>query len=194
MIIKKKRIIFIHINRTGGSSIDSILSSFFNIDIFKRHQSVQEIIERMGISDYRKFYTFTIVRNPWDRLVSKYLWSLQCTKTLNNKTTFKYYVNNISFFRKKERRKRFDAFWDQLSWITHKDEIVVNDVFRFENFRSNAKKIFNKIGVKKYHIPHKKKTNRKHYSLYYNDDIKKKVSELYRRDIDYFDYQFEDKR
>ncbi len=75
MILKKPKLLFIHIPRTGGSSIEN----FFNFrpcaqmdNKSSRHLTLEECEEFCRIEDYFKF---TIVRNPWDRLLSWFLWS-----------------------------------------------------------------------------------------------------------------------
>jgi hypothetical protein len=75
MILPDKKIIFIHIPRTGGTSVEK----YFNFKYeagwkpkTAQHLTLQEYSEHYDTDNYFKF---TIVRNPWDRLMSWYLWS-----------------------------------------------------------------------------------------------------------------------
>ena len=40
-------------------------------------------------------------------------------------------------------------------------------------------------------LPHKNKTDHKHYSAYYNDKTKEIIAEVFREDVDKFNYSFE---
>lgn len=75
MIVEKSKILFVHIPRTGGSSVEKFFDYKFNGKWNTRnaqHCTLQEYSEDYDLEDY---FTFTIVRNPWDRLLSWYLWS-----------------------------------------------------------------------------------------------------------------------
>jgi len=75
MILHDKKIIFIHIPRTGGTSVEEYFQ-FKHQHGWKpdtaQHLTLKEYSDHYDVEDYFKF---TIVRNPWDRLVSWYLWS-----------------------------------------------------------------------------------------------------------------------
>jgi len=75
MILEKPKILFIHIPRTGGSSIEKFFNFVPSGDHYKKqtqHSTLEEYAEHC---DVEKYFKFTIVRNPWDRLLSWYLWS-----------------------------------------------------------------------------------------------------------------------
>ena len=75
MILPRKKIIFIHIPRTGGTSVEK----YFNFKheagwkpATAQHFTLEEYSKHY---DLDKYFKFSIVRNPWDRLMSWYLWS-----------------------------------------------------------------------------------------------------------------------
>ena len=75
MILEKPKILFVHIPRTGGSSIEKFFDFTPKLDHYKKqtqHSTLQEYSEHC---DVKKYFKFTVVRNPWDRLLSWYLWS-----------------------------------------------------------------------------------------------------------------------
>ena len=81
---KKTNFVFIHINKTGGTSIAKNLG-FFS----KRHYSVREVQKIIGF-DWHDAFTFTVVRNPYDRIVSQFEHA-----RMNNHSNIR--TNNISF-------------------------------------------------------------------------------------------------
>ena len=69
MVNHKHKFVFIHIPKTGGTSIESIFIDNANIkDVNGKHDMVSDI----GSVFLKKYFTFTFVRNPWDRMVSYY--------------------------------------------------------------------------------------------------------------------------
>ena len=75
MVLEDKKIIFVHIPRTGGTSIENFFdfkgTDFGNPET-AQHQTIKEYKKNYNI---KKYFTFTFVRNPWDRLVSWYIWT-----------------------------------------------------------------------------------------------------------------------
>ena len=58
---------FIHINKTGGSSIRQALG------VPQQHITASNLIKEVGLKRWKSRFTFSVVRNPWDRVVSLYL-------------------------------------------------------------------------------------------------------------------------
>ena len=77
MILHKEKILFIHIPRTGGSSVEKYFS-FSGDSNLKKIDTAQHVTLKEYCDSYEnldEYYKFSIVRNPWDRLVSWYIWS-----------------------------------------------------------------------------------------------------------------------
>jgi len=71
MISDKFKCIFIHIPKTAGSSIEL----FFDEYPEEQHVLATKCISLYGKQKWSKYYRFAFVRNPWDRIVSWFLWS-----------------------------------------------------------------------------------------------------------------------
>mmetsp|Transcript_39310 Transcript_39310/g.64313 ORF Transcript_39310/g.64313 Transcript_39310/m.64313 type:complete len:267 (-) Transcript_39310:9-809(-) len=65
---EEKRFIFIHVPKTGGSSIERM---FFNRCLDSEHKCLKDY---MRCYRYRQFYTFAFVRNPYLRAISMYIY------------------------------------------------------------------------------------------------------------------------
>ena len=82
----KKKIIFLHIPKTGGTTIERL----FNINLFHssrpderpslQHLTCNMLCEKMGKSKYDSYYKFTFIRNPWARILSTYFGAKHCPR------------------------------------------------------------------------------------------------------------------
>ena len=94
MISYDKKFIFIHINKTAGSSIEQALNSYgekrivpknntdFKMSKQSQHFNYKEYREFLG-ADYDDYFKFTVIRNPFDRIVSYYFGLNAITNVLN---------------------------------------------------------------------------------------------------------------
>ena len=75
-----KEIIFLHIPKTGGTTISKIFDVPFLHDPnpgttpTPQHLTCGMLRERVGDEKYDSYYKFTFVRNPWSRILSSYFW------------------------------------------------------------------------------------------------------------------------
>ena len=185
------KFIFVHIQKTAGSSIRNRLMKIpKTYDICGYH---------CFISQYKypnEYFKFAFVRNPWDRLVSWY----NMFKTKSSTGNFRPYMmkdtKNFSDFLNKQNiiidgSEKKSITFNQLDYLSDKDGNVVMDyIGRFENLKYDLNEIAKKIGVNELSIPHVNKTNHGHYREYYNDEDREKVAQMYKRDIEYFGYKF----
>ena len=185
---KKTNFVFIHINKTAGTSIND------NIKMYaKPHYTVKEVQEKIGL-DWFHAFTFTVVRNPYDRVVSQYVY--------RKKYNFENIrTNNISFdewvkFTYKEKRPEFRKdrrkfFSTQKEWLLNKmGKIDIDYIIRFENLNEDYKVVQEKIGIKK-KLQHYNKTERKPYKNYYSAESKKIIEDYFKDDFEEFNYKYE---
>ena len=75
MISDDHRFIFVHINKTGGTSIEKVfVPQADQKDVRYKHASAAYYRRKFPIRFWR-YFKFAFVRNPWDWLVSRYHWS-----------------------------------------------------------------------------------------------------------------------
>jgi hypothetical protein len=72
-----------------------------------------------------------------------------------------------------------------------KGDLLVDFLGRFENLGSDLLKVYDELGIELKTIPHENRSVRGHYSSFYTPKTKMIVEERFKRDIEYFGYEFE---
>jgi hypothetical protein len=82
MISDRLRFVFVHIPRTAGTSVETALAPYArgeidftahqNTVLDHKHATAAELRELVGAATWRRYFTFSIVRDPWARMHSDY--------------------------------------------------------------------------------------------------------------------------
>ena len=197
MISHKHKCIFIHIPRTAGTSFEvAINSEPYNYSDFKfKHltASYAKILYKEYWDDYFKF---SIVRNPWSRMVSMCKYSFYGCSIKDGKIDVNEYMTRWPVI---EIDNRTDCH------INHNNIIYDNSVYKnllsndldfvgkFENLEEDYLFVNQSIGLGSKDFPYwhaNKSSNKKHYTEYYDEETRKIVAEKYAKDIEMFGYKF----
>ena len=190
-----------HINRTAGTSLEAALGGRKPKPFHpEKHMDCNSMIKLYGKNLWRDYFTFSIVRNPWDRMVSMFTWRKKIG-ILPEKLSFESFVMNWNEWKIHRNKKLKNPNLDtskldrtglleqpQLSWFN--GELNFDFVARFENIQEDFSYICDRLNLKM-QLPHEHKTNHKHYSLHYNTATKKEVEKIWIEDIDHFKYKFD---
>ena len=178
--------VFIHINKTAGTSIKKALWIPFE------HKTALEKIEELGRERWDSRRTFTAVRNPWDKVVSNYHYRVKTNQTGlgTNTIPFPEWVKRTYGEQDPFYLDQHKMFMPQVDWISDENgEIIVDEIVHFENLAPEFNAVMQKLG-KKVTLPHINKTNRKNYQDYYDDESIEVIRQWFQRDIDTFGYTF----
>ena len=204
MISHINKFVFIHIPKCAGTSIDSCLFKFCDLydetysyrDIWERydkleqqkHESIRYYFKKQNLNDYFKF---TFVRNPWDKILSMYLFRQKEYNVypMSFERFVKIRVNRWNTLSKKHWKSNHNSI--QYNWLCNRNgEMSMDFIGRFENLQEDFSIVCDKIGIPKQQLPHKNTTNHKHYTEYYDDETRQIVAKKYAKDIEYFGYKF----
>lgn len=180
MISHSHNFLFIQIPKTSTSSIHNSLAQYMKYDYSKigRHSKYLEAAEFYPES--KNYFKFAFVRNPWDRLLSFYFFR----KTDRAKIKIPDDLSLKEFILTESGQIKFN----QYSYIDGFDENSF--IGRFENLQRDFNIVCDKIGISRQQLPHTNKTNHKHYTEYYDNEMREIVAEKYAKDIEYFGYEF----
>jgi len=202
MISHKHKFVFIHIPKTGGTSIwralkPTVKDLRYLGHVDKEHKQHGPLIQECLKNNY---FVSTCVRNPWDVMVSNYFYirkdgsfwhssdgstryKLKVDHSLVKKLSFKQFIKKL------EQGKIKDKFVvrSQSSWI---NGIDMDDIIRFENINEGFRKICNKLELPNISLPKLNATEHKPYWEYYDDESQKLIANKYKDDIEQFGYEF----
>jgi len=201
MISPNKKFIFTHIGRTGGASIEEVLSDVgfkkpHLIDLyseraklvnFEASQHWKSTEERFVVGEdiWNEYFKFTIVRNPWDRLVSQYFGHV--IHEIPGMSIDEYFLRSF-VYNKYHDFKRFVQ--PCTNWISDKGNILVDYVGRFETLQDDFNVICDKIGIEHRILSQMGNSKKEHYRNYYNDYTAELVYNEFKSDIEEFGYEF----
>lgn len=194
MISRSLKTIFVHINKTGGTSVESAF--VIQRDMRFSDQILPwQIREKVGSTDWDKSFKFAFVRNPWDRFVSEYFFrrdSNLCPRFLRHSLPFEAFVQNRLEMLQNPSSPQSEIirFRSQILWLTDKNgDLVVDYIGTFEDIAHSFDYVCQRIGTK-LRLNHHNATKHEHYTKYYNDETYEIVRNLHLEDIEAFGYEF----
>ncbi len=206
MISDQYRCIFVHIPKSGGTSIEDVIwplprceSDLWMgfIDAYHnkyqtgglQHLTAAQIRTEVGEMRFAAYWRFSIVRNPFDRLVSQYA-SMPKRPDLCEfigfapDGDFSAYLDAIA-------RKPHVQWMSQVAFLTGDDgALLVDTLYRYETFAQGAVAIFARLGLAARHIPHANRGDRGPYQDYYGAAERRFVAEMFAADLARFGYRF----
>jgi hypothetical protein len=201
MISFQKRFLFVHIPKTAGNSIQSILRDYSEDELvalrgeqdgierfglrnpkykIKKHSTLAEYKAALGEVQFGDLYKFTCVRNPWDRMVSYYFTPTQSPETWDRKQFRRIISKAVSvadYLRLDQGKK--DPFSN------------VDYIMRFENLADDFRTVCETLGILPVTLPQYNRSSREHYSKYYDDELRELVRARFAAEIERFGYIFE---
>jgi len=207
--------IFIHIPKTAGNSIISKISETYPVSTITNnrtsknnyHSTIRDA--ELQIGNIVNYYKFTVVRNPWDRVTSWFLFRKQILekalaarnrgakfkKIAGDKNSIITELNAMNKGLETWLLSYKDQPWDftwfaisnqQSDWISN---FKFDKIVRYETLIKDLKLIpfteFDKLPAN-----NRSQNSKQSYREFYNDSAKKLVGSLYEKDIDTFKYLF----
>jgi len=166
------------------------LDDNISTEAIKENGYVQKVTDRsnklikFNILKNKGYKIFTICRNPYSRVVSDYRFEYKTGVLVQRHITFEDYIGRIESRKFGYMTIRNCTQWD--NFLMDK----VDELIRYENFVEEFKeKILDPIGVD-IELPVLQYGGKYNYRDYYNEDLKERVYNLYKIDIDNLGYKF----
>ena len=178
---------FVHINKTGGTSVVRALGIRF------QHLTAQEMRQKLGDDRWEGRYTFSFVRNPWDRVVSLYHFRVKTNQTGLGENPIPFSDWTRLCFRDRDPAyyNKPKMFAPQTEWLAGPaGGIDVDFVGRFERLNDDFAIAAEAIGKPGIALPHLKSSSRGDYRTYYDADAIQVVGDAFASDVTTFGYDF----
>lgn len=188
-----RRCIFVHIPKCAGSSLAQGLLGQRNIGHIPIYWHQLASPER-----FDSYFKFAFVRNPWDRLVSAYLY-LQRGGAARRDRDWSRMVQRFAGFEQfveqwlsPENARRSLLFLPQHEFIRDRFGLPgVDFIGRFENLAKDFASVAACLAVPARLPEINRSADRSPYQDYYSEASRERVAEVYAGDIQWFGYRFD---
>ncbi|MBL8545610.1 MAG: sulfotransferase family 2 domain-containing protein [Hyphomonadaceae bacterium] len=206
MISDQHRAIFIHIQKTGGTSVSLALGG--GRREARKHWTAQELRRAIEPSVWATYYKFAFVRNPWARLLS--WWTMLDAQrerfeagqsenplvlaALPQCRTFTDFLERMDDDVVSPKSGHRTNIWrNQIDYLIDANgALLVDFVGRTETLAQDIEQIRPHLAAPLGAIGHENAFERSHYSEIYTPALRALVAERYASDIAHFGYTFAD--
>jgi len=153
------------------------------------HANARWARRNLGAKRYDQAFSFALVRNPYDRAVSRYEYVRQNANHHNNakfqNMTFEEFVDDEKLRNRLISRTQFSEVSDRAG------RVIVSKIYRFEAITDAILDICERLDTPKPDVvPHQNSSRRQSYQTYFTPAIRAKFEDIYAQDIAFFEYSF----
>ena len=209
MVSHEARVVFVHVQKTGGSTIDAYLRAALpdgqgvSTGGRGRHARLRQILQKNP--DLTHYWIFGFVRNPWARLLSWHSMIVrrsEAARAGDQEATRRIERNDLWGTVIRDY-PHFDTFvlrgldeipeirWPQVSYLRSKGRIA-DFIGRQESFEADMRAVIARIGIE---VPAdvsriNAAPERPDYRDVYTPVMRDKVTHVFKRDLRAFSYEF----
>ncbi len=202
LISDKHRMLFVHVQKTGGVSMDRMLRAHIDDirSVAARHATLGRILE--VAPELHTYWTFGFVRNPWVRMVS--WWSMieswnkhngpASGKDLSGKKLNKFWLatgeyDDFEEFVTRGPDEHLRLRTPQIDFLTTANRRA-DFIGRTETFNADLRAVLARFELPM--IEPERHNTSKHgsHEAFYNPTTRKRVGDIFARDVELFDYSF----
>lgn len=202
LISDSHRMLFVHVQKTGGAAIDRHLRTLVDDGRTnrERHSTLAQILRKEP--SLHGYWTFGFVRNPWVRMVS--WWAMiERWNARNGPRSGKDHGDRRlnDFWLESDKYQDFEQFVlqgteDHRRLRTPQIAFLVTPhrradfIGRTETFNQDVRAVLARLDLP-LDVPGKHNASEHgHHQEFYNDATRRRVAEIFAKDIDLFGYTF----
>lgn len=202
VLLKEKNLLFLHVPKTAGGSISRLLrlkadAVLYPVsDMTIAEPCVVQLAKQLD-RPLKTFRSIAFVRNPWDWAVSGYIHVTKNRPAFVNPPSFREFVRGewenpsiLQYPHKFNTPAAYVAYHTEITQWAHlfssETELSLDAICRFERLEEEVKRVFGQDAV----LPHANRSDRDHYSKYYDDETRALVASRNVNLIERFGYEF----
>jgi hypothetical protein len=207
--IRKVGLWFVDIPRTGSTSVKKSLGDIYGgeyrkgweretdkkirSNFFSDHKDAQYMKKSLSPKIWDELFSFSIVRNPWDRFLSLYRFR-QASREIDKGLDFKSYVLSLKNVRYRDKNSPFCAPHYHMSMsdflLDNSNNLLVKKVFLFEERSSFIDELSETMNLNLADFHKETLSCGKSYKEFYDDESSSVINDFYADDIVNFNYKF----
>jgi len=206
-----RRFLFIHVDKAAGASIQAALRKYApqeNRDVLRRRlvwlgalNRLAGLYRRIQFSEhvnastmrgclppemYRSMFKFAFVRNPWDRLVSRYSYLLRVQEHPRHR-----HVAQLAGFAEYLEWEIHRGKMHQYKYVTgHDGKLIVDFIGKFENLHADFARVCAHLEIEA-ELSKLNASLHRDYRQYYTPETRDRVAREFFRDVELFGYEFD---
>lgn len=206
MISLSNNFLFIHLPKTGGNSLQAALEKYSDDEIVIRHAS-QDGIERFSIRNEKlgvekhatlgrykevfgsqvcnQLYTFTVIRNPWDRAMSHYF-SPHLANLTWDRARFINVVDTMPTL-----RQFIGEEGNQVGNDSVELDDFVDKILTFEKLQEDFEDVCARLNLPPLKLPFRNASGKPPYHSHYDDELIQIIAARFADEIAFGGYEFE---
>lgn len=189
---------FVHVPKTGGQSIVTEIGRQIgqeNMHGRYGHVSGSSVIVDYGRERWDTLFSFSVVRNPYDRLLSLYNFCMQIHKDPNftpSNMPFETWVKYVLIDKTQQVMRIYNHIRPMTEWVYSLGELVVGHIGRFEMLQESWEEIAKKLNLEVTKLPHVNASKHEQYVVEYekSPELIDIVGKFYEEDLKTFGYSF----
>lgn len=204
IISHSKRFIFFAVPKTGTHAVRELLYPFMDEDDWEQqalfeqkrlpipelariqhgHLSVRDVKPYLAENQWRAYFKFGFVRNPFDRFISI------CFFLNRNNPEFR--ENSLAWMKAALHRAQFCRRVlvrpQYLQLINGSGELALDYIGRYEHFQASIDAICSSLSFPKQTLSVKNKSEHEAFDSYYDEELYELVKVFYGKDLEIFNY------
>lgn len=180
-VCEQRKFIYMKPAKTAGTTIlRHILEPQLDIMHAKEEsERFRKWLERLTDKELAEYFIFSVVRNPWDRVVSLATYF---------EISFQKFLYDFEKFQSDPIIHTHTL--PQAIYTHYNGKPFVNQVCRFESLQADFNLICDQIGIQRQELPVTNRSFHSHYSRYFSPASISWVTKHYQQDIAVFGYMF----
>ena len=154
------------------------------------HLGVCDVVPLLPAEIWKTYFKFGFVRNPFDRFVSAYVFLFRRSLKQQPRGPEELVGDMNAALRRAPFRRRILVQPQSKFLEDEEGRLALDFIGRYEQLESDFEAVCRHLGIPA-SLPHSNPSEHLHYSRYYDDELRTRVSDFYARDFQHFKYSFQ---